>query len=87
MTVSYRPTQDQDPQEPGAQHNGGAAPSDGMEQPATTPHLSEPIRRKVVVRPPATPPPGTRFSGQESQGQQPSSLPNQGVEQLPTAAL
>ncbi|HEY6539537.1 MAG TPA: phospholipid carrier-dependent glycosyltransferase, partial [Ktedonobacteraceae bacterium] len=87
MTVSYRPTQDQDPQEPEAQHNGGTAPSDGMEQPATTPHLPEPIRRKVVVRPPATPSPGTRFSGQESQGQQPSSLQKQEMEQLPTGAL
>src|SRR5579859_5564177 len=57
MTVSYRPTQDQDPQEPGAQHNGGTAPTDGVEQPATTPHLSEPTRRRVFVRPPATPSP------------------------------
>jgi 4-amino-4-deoxy-L-arabinose transferase-like glycosyltransferase len=88
MTVTDRPTQDQDPQEPGAQHNRGTAPTDGMEQPATTPRLSEPIRRKVVIRPPATPPPGTRFfSGQESQGQQLSLAQQQGVEQLPTGAL
>ena len=59
MTVSYRPTQDQDPQEPGSQHNAGAGtggPSDGMDQqPGSTPRLSEPIRRKVVMKPPATP--------------------------------
>src|SRR5579859_1043680 len=87
MTVSHRPTQDQDPQERGSQHNGGAAPTDGIEQPATTPRLSEPIWHKVVVRPTTTPPPGMRFSGQESQGQQQSSLQKQEMEQLPTSAL
>ena len=87
MTQSYRQMQDQDPQEPGAQHTGGTAPSDGTEQRATTPLPPEFIRRKVVVRPPTTPPPGTRFSGQASQGQQPSSPPKQGVEQLPTVEL
>jgi len=52
MTVIYRPTQDQDPQEPGSQHNAGAGPYDGRDQqPGSTPRLSEPIRRKVVINP------------------------------------
>src|ERR1700680_2735979 len=93
MTVTYRPTQDQDPQEPGSQHNAGAGtgagPYDGEDQPTcATPRLSEPIRRKVVVKPPSTPPSGTSFSGQESHGQNPSaSNQKQALEQLPTGAL
>ncbi len=89
MTVTYRPTQDQDPQEPGSQHNAGTGPYDGIDQqPGSTPRLSEPIRRKVVVKPPATPPSGTRFSGQESHEQNSTaSYQKQALEQLPTSAL
>ncbi len=93
MTANYRPTQDQDPQEPESQHNAGTGagvgPYDGKDQPpGSTPRLSEPIRRKVVVKPPSTPPSGTSFSGQESHGQNPSaSNQKQAFEQLPTAAL
>ncbi len=93
MTVTYRPTEDQDPQEPGSQHNAGAGtgagPDDGKDQPpGSTPRLSEPIRRKVVVKPPVTPPSGTSFSGQESHGQNsPASNQKQALEQLPIGAL
>ncbi len=86
MTVTYRPTQDEDPQEPESQHNAGAGPSDGMESDATL-RLSEPIRRKVVIKPPATPTAGTRFPDPESSGQNPSTMQKQVVEQLPTGAL
>src|ERR1700719_1535750 len=88
MTVSYRPTQDQDPQEPGSQHDLGAGPHNGIDQqPGSTPRLSEPIRRKVVIKPPATPPSVRWFSSQESHGQNSSTMQEQVVEQLPTGAL
>src|SRR5579872_3715489 len=94
MTVSYRPTQDQDPQEPGSQQNKGtgAGPHDDMVQqpaaPGSPPRVAEPNRRRVFANPLATPQSGTRFSGQENNGQNPPvSNQNQPVEQLPTVAL
>jgi hypothetical protein len=79
MTATYRPTQDQDPQGPGQQQD--------RREPSATPRLPESIQRRVVVRSPAALPPGVRFSGQESQGQNPSTMQRQVVEQFPTAAL
>src|SRR6266851_1125263 len=92
MTLTYRPTQEQDPQEPGSQHNPGAGPRDGMDQqtapPASPPRIAEPIRRRVVVRPPVTPPSGDRFFSQEDNGQNLSANnQKQAIEQLPTGAL
>jgi len=92
MTVSYKTTQDQDPQEPGSQHGLGVGPRDGMDQwsaPAgSLPRVVDPIHRKVVVKPPVTPPSGTRFFNQVSDGQNPSaSDQKQAIEQLPTGAL
>ena len=51
MTVSYRQTEDQDPQESGAGQQGSPAGS--------PPQVIEGIRRRVVVHPPVTPSPGT----------------------------
>src|SRR5712692_4201937 len=92
MTLTYRPTQEQDPQEPGSQHNPGAGPRDGMDQqtapPGSPPRIAEPIRRRVVVRPPVTPLSGDRFFSQENNGQNLSANnQKQAIEQLRTAAL
>src|SRR5260370_5509593 len=92
MTLTYRPTQEQDPQEPGSQHNHGAGPRDGMDQqtapPGSPPRIAEPIRRRVVVRPPVTPPSGDRFFSQGNNGQNLSANnQKQAIEQLPTGAL
>ncbi|MGH2493628.1 MAG: ArnT family glycosyltransferase [Ktedonobacteraceae bacterium] len=92
MTVSYRPTQDQDPQESGSQQGQGARPhnkADSQFAPPGSPQPAvEPNRRKVFIKPPVTPPAGTRFFNQESNGQNPpASNQQQAVEQLPTSAL
>lgn len=76
MTVSSNPlTDDQDPRRPGQQQADDAdvqktaSNASDKEEPAAPP--VEPIRRKIVMRSPVTPPPGVRFFGSEQmQGEQ-----------------
>ncbi len=70
MTVSYKAsTDDQDPRQPGQQHVNDAAAASAVrgadDQAGPPAPLVEPIRRKIVVRSPAPPPPGVRFFGTE----------------------
>ncbi len=74
MTVSYTARQDQDPQHPERQPTGRDeslpydAP-DARDNPDNTAgeaaRVDVPIRRKIVVRSPVTPPAGVRFFGSE----------------------
>ncbi len=95
MTVSYKPTQDQDPQEPGSQYSSDGAkrsdnvagasfsaptqPGSALGQQGNPAGLPRSIRPNAVVKPPVTPPTAARFFAAEN-GSRPGFNPAQSGE-------